>query len=82
VGALFDLHHAHLGLELLKVDLSHWLGEHICELLVGSNLLDDDLPLFHAVPNEVKLDIYVFAAAVKDRIFGQFNGRLVVDPED
>jgi hypothetical protein len=30
----------------------------------------------------VKLNIYVLAAAVKDRIFGQSNGRLVVDPED
>lgn len=79
---LFNLHYAHLGLEFLKVDLSQWIGEHICELLSRSNLLQDDLTLFHAVPDEVKLDIYVLVAAVKDGIFGQFNGRLVVDPEN
>ena len=71
---LFDLHNAHLGLELLKVVLPQWLGEHIRELLLGPNLLEDDLPLLHIVPNEMEPDINVLAAAVEDRVFCQLNG--------
>jgi len=72
-----DLIHANHLPQLNKPVASEGLGENVSELLAGVDKLDDDLPSINAIPEEMELDVDVFAPVMELRVIGKDDGRLV-----
>ena len=78
-------------LDFLDPDLDHQLhkafltkrfGENVRELLANLNMPENNPPSIDTIPNEVESDVNVLAPVVEDGILRQFNGGLVVHPQD
>ena len=74
---MYPLHADHL-LQLRESKTSERLGEDVRELPTSFDELDDDLPPFGTVPDEVELDVDVLAPVVENQILREGDGGLVV----
>ena len=66
-------------LQTLENKTSKRLLQSISQLITFPDVVDVDLPLLHALVNEVVPNLYVFAAIVEDMVFHQGDRQLVVD---
>ena len=74
---MYPLHDDHLLL-LHESKTSEWLGEDVHELPTSFDELNDDLPSIDTVPEEVELNVDVFAPVVQNQILREGDGGLVV----
>jgi hypothetical protein len=78
---LFGIHHADARAKLLEPNSSKGLGENVCELLAGSDMLDVDLPGVDAVTDEMVPHLDVLAPILKHQVLSQLDGGFVVDED-
>ena len=72
---------AELLAKFLETNSPKWFCHYIRQLIVGVDMLDGDLPVLNAFPDEMESRLDVFAPAMEDRVLAELDRRLVVDEE-
>ena len=76
-----DVDDADLQAKLLEPHSPNWFCHDVCQLIVGLDMPDGDLPALDVLPDEMEARLDVFTPAMEDRILAKLDRRLVVDEE-
>ena len=55
-------------------------SEYISQLIQGRNVLDNHISIQHLFSDKMIINLYMFHASMKDRIWGQSKGQNVITP--
>ena len=64
--------------QLLESNTAEWLRQYVCQLLLRANVVDDDIPVLHALPDEMVSGVNVLAPVMENGVLGHCNAGLVV----
>jgi len=57
---------------------SVWLSQYVCNLMSSRNMAKANKSFHKFVPDKVTIKLSVFSALVKDWVFGNVNGSLII----
>jgi hypothetical protein len=64
--------------QLLESNMAERLCQYVRQLLLRANVVDDNLPVLHALPIEMVSSVDMFTSVMEGGILGHCNGGLVV----
>jgi hypothetical protein len=65
---VMTLYHTKLVLEVIELHPRQWLGQHICNLLLSSHVLEPHYPPLHHIPDIVIFDLDMLQPVMEHRI--------------